>query len=84
MIDNRTLPIETPEPAERVFFDDPAAAVERLIQLYERSSRYLLDHFVATLEGRRPEARFRAYCDEVVREQSRLRRSSGTVAYGGL
>ena len=30
------------------------------------------------------EARFRAYCDEVVREQSRLRRSSGTVAYGGL
>ena len=32
MIDNRTLPVETPEPAERVFFDDPAAAVARLIE----------------------------------------------------
>ena len=55
MIDNRTLPIETPEPAERIFFDDPAAAVQRLIELYERSARYLLDHFVATLGGRPPE-----------------------------
>ena len=55
MIDNRTLPIETPEPAERIFFDDPTAAVQRLIELYERSARYLLDHFVATLGGRPPE-----------------------------
>ncbi len=65
MIDNRTLPVETPEPAERVFFDDPAAAVARLIELYERSAQYLLDHFVATLAGNLPKARYRAFYPEL-------------------
>ena len=65
MIDNRTLPVETPEPAERVFFDDPVAAVARLIELYERAARYLLDRFVATLEGKKPEARYRAFYPEL-------------------
>ena len=65
MIDNRTLPVETPEPAERVFFDDPTAAVARLIELYERAAQYLLDRFVATLEGRQPEARYRAFYPEL-------------------
>lgn len=30
------------------------------------------------------EARFLGYCEEVLREQSKLRRSTGTTAYGGL
>ena len=29
-IANRQLPVETPDPVERMLFDDPAEAVERL------------------------------------------------------
>ena len=61
LTDSRRLPIETPEPAERVYFDDPAAAVARLIELYDRASHFLLDRFLATLQGGRPAARYRAF-----------------------
>ncbi len=89
MIDNRTLPIETPEPAERIFFDDPTAAVQRLIELYERSARYLLDHFVATLGGRPPEARYRAFYPELrinipVHTKTDSRLSFGHVSLPGI
>ena len=54
--------------------------------LWARSRAYLKQDADTFDKGRADdfEARFRTYCDEVVREQSRLRRSSGTVAYGGL
>ncbi len=65
MTENRTLPLETPHSPGREQFDDAAAAVERLIQLYDRATGFLLDHFVATLQGRTPRARYRAYYPEL-------------------
>lgn len=46
-------------------FDDPAAAVARLIDLYQTAARFLCDKFVETLETGRPEGRVRAYYPEI-------------------
>ena len=37
----RLLPVETPEPVERTYFDDPVAAVDRLTELYARATGWL-------------------------------------------
>ncbi|MFT4014323.1 MAG: AMP nucleosidase [Paracoccus sp. (in: a-proteobacteria)] len=65
LIERRQLPVETPEPAERVHFEDPALAVEYLIALYDRATDFLLRRFVETFEGAAPHARFRAFYPEV-------------------
>ena len=57
----RLLPVETPDPVEREYFDDAEAAVDRLIQLYARATGWLRDRFVDSLGGLPPQARFRAY-----------------------
>ncbi|WP_211596165.1 AMP nucleosidase [Paracoccus aestuariivivens] len=65
MTDRRQLPVDTPPPAEMVYFDDPDAAVQHLIALYERASHFLLDRFVLTLQGETPKARYRAFYPEL-------------------
>ena len=88
-IANRQLPVETPDPVERMLFDDPAEAVERLVALYDRASGFLLDRFLKTLEGQPPRARYRAFYPEVrmvvpshTKTDSRL--SFGHVAVPGV
>ena len=49
---SRLLPVETPDPVERAFFDDPKAAVDRLIEVYDGAAQYLLDRFLAALEAK--------------------------------
>ena len=75
-------------PLKSLLDADPEVAEHHHIHLllWARSRAYLKQDAETFDKGRADdfEARFRAYCDEVVREQSRLRRSSGTVAYGGL
>ena len=85
---SRLLPVETPEPVERAFFDDPKAAVARLVELYDRASQFLLDRFLATLGGAPPQARYRAFYPEVrlttsVHSQTDTRLSFGHVAMPG-
>ncbi|SMO39167.1 AMP nucleosidase [Paracoccus laeviglucosivorans] len=82
MTDNRLLPIESPAPAERVYFDDPVAAVERLIELYERASHFLLDRFVETLEGIAPRARYRAFYPEVRMIVSSHSKTDSRLSFG--
>ena len=50
-------------PAEA--FTDAAAAVERLILLYDAAADFLRDRFAATLAGRPPAARIRAFYPEI-------------------
>ncbi|WBU60365.1 AMP nucleosidase [Paracoccus albus] len=64
-MNDKILPLKTPRPVEQEYFTDPAAAVERLCELYDRASGFLTEHFVASLGGRQPEARYRAYYPEV-------------------
>ena len=61
MTRENALPIETQERAALEYFDTAPAAVERLIELYQRASTFLLDRFVATLRGGMPQARYRAF-----------------------
>ncbi|MBV0891150.1 AMP nucleosidase [Paracoccus sp. Z118] len=84
----RLLPVETPPAVERRFFDDPVAAVDRLVELYDRSSAFLLDRFLETLAGGEPAARFRAFYPEVrlttaLHSQTDARVSFGHVALPG-
>lgn len=72
------LPLETPAHTETEYFTDPRAAVDRLKELYDRSSRFLTDHFVHTLGGEQPKARYRAFYPEV-----RLTTTSHTKAIRG-
>lgn len=61
----RFLPVETPDPVEREYFDDPAAAVDRLIALYDAATGWLSERFVASLGGEAPQARYRAFYPEL-------------------
>ncbi|MDO5605397.1 MAG: AMP nucleosidase [Paracoccus sp. (in: a-proteobacteria)] len=64
-MNDQYLPLETPEPVGRAYFTDPDQAVDRLIELYDLSSGFLTERFVACLGGERPAARYRAYYPEV-------------------
>lgn len=80
---SRLLPVETPEPVGREYFDDPHAAVERLIQLYDRATGWLLDRFVGTLRGGPPPAaRFRAFYPEVRLTTSSHQQADSRLAFG--
>lgn len=80
---SRLLPVETPEPVAREYFDDPHAAVERLIQLYDRATGWLLDRFVGTLRGGPPPAaRFRAFYPEVRLTTSSHQQADSRLAFG--
>ncbi|MBK4214382.1 AMP nucleosidase [Paracoccus caeni] len=63
--DSRYLPVETPEPAPREQFTDPEAAVKRLQQLYFEATDFLVTRFTGMLEGKRPDARYRAFYPEL-------------------
>ena len=80
--DNRLLPVKTPEPLDREQFDDPAAAVDRLIQLYDRATEFLLTHFQRTLDGETPTARYRAFYPELRLTTSSHARTDSRLSFG--
>ncbi|MEL6170284.1 MAG: AMP nucleosidase [Pseudomonadota bacterium] len=59
------LPVLSPPIPSPESFSDPAAAVERLIDLYETASRFLTERFSQTLSGGSTGARYRAFYPEV-------------------
>jgi len=80
---SRLLPVETPEPVEREYFDDATAAVERLIELYDRATGWLLDRFLGTLRsGHAPAARFRAFYPEIRLTTSSHEQADSRLAFG--
>ncbi|OWU86235.1 AMP nucleosidase [Oceanicola sp. 22II-s10i] len=58
-------PFSTPPAAEPQAFTDPAAAVERLTELYEAATTFLRDAFHEALRDGPPEGRIRAFYPEV-------------------
>ncbi len=79
---SRLLPVETPEPAEREYFTDPADAVARLEELYTRATGWLLDRFLGTLDGGAPQARFRAFYPELRLTTASHSRGDSRLAFG--
>ncbi|MDJ1015140.1 MAG: AMP nucleosidase [Paracoccaceae bacterium] len=59
------LPIDSPETPDTEAFHDPAAAVERLIEIYFASVRFLCDRFTHVLSNGAPDTRYRAYYPEI-------------------
>jgi AMP nucleosidase len=76
------LPIETPSPAAAQDFMDPAAAVERLIALYEEATGFLRARFEETLADGRPQARFRAYYPEIRVTTTSFAQVDSRLSYG--
>ena len=64
MTDGR-LSIESPEASDHEAFTDPGAAVDRLIELYSASTRFLCDRFAQVIVEGRPDKRFRAFYPEI-------------------
>lgn len=80
---SRLLPVETPDPVEREYFDDPHAAVARLIELYDRATGWLLDRFLGTLRSsHQPTARFRAFYPEIRLTTSSHQQGDSRLAFG--
>ncbi|MGH1413796.1 MAG: AMP nucleosidase [Pelagimonas sp.] len=46
-------------------FEDPSAAVDRLVELYEAASVFLRDHFMSAMAQGHPGVRYRAYYPEI-------------------
>ena len=59
------LRLRTPAPRSPEPFDDPAAAVARLRDLYAEATGHLAEGFAETMAAGRPVARFRAFYPEV-------------------
>ncbi|MGC9369140.1 MAG: AMP nucleosidase [Paracoccaceae bacterium] len=76
------LPIETPPPAPAEDFTDAAAAVDRLIALYDEATGFLRRQFGTTLSGGRPEARFRAYYPEIRVTTTSFAQVDSRLSYG--
>lgn len=76
------LPVLTPSPAKREQFTDPAAAVDRLTELYTQSTDFLLDNFEKTLGGERPTHRFRAFYPELRLTTARHSVTDSRLAFG--
>jgi len=59
------IPIRTPDPRRHEAFTDPAAAVSRLIELYEEATQFLCSKFSEHAGSTQPSARFRAFYPEI-------------------
>ncbi|MEP3345045.1 MAG: AMP nucleosidase [Litoreibacter sp.] len=62
---NANLPIRSPDAPEAELFSNPKAAVQRLCELYEDASMFLINKFRDSLEGNPPAERYRAYYPEI-------------------
>lgn len=59
------LSIETPSLPEDALFDDAAAAVARLCELYDTATVFLRDHFLDAMANGHPGVRYRAFYPEI-------------------
>ena len=62
---NQTAALKSPPSTMPVEFTDPVAAVDRLVELYQQSARFLCREFSAALDSGAPDVRVRAYYPEV-------------------
>jgi AMP nucleosidase len=61
----RVIPIITPEVPQAETFDDAAAAVDRLIALYQSGTRFLTEKFNEVIRTGQPPHRYRAFYPEI-------------------
>ncbi|MCR8724748.1 AMP nucleosidase [Frigidibacter sp. ROC022] len=59
------LPIQTPNPHPPQAFDNAADAVDRLLQLYDEATAFLVEKFRGVLAAEVPASRYRAFYPEI-------------------
>ncbi|RLJ52001.1 AMP nucleosidase [Litoreibacter meonggei] len=59
------LPIRTPDTPAAELFSNPKAAVQRLCEIYEVATSFLIERFRDSLEGNPPAERYRAFYPEI-------------------
>ena len=74
--------ILTPEARPAAPFHDPAAAVDRLAALYAEATEFLSRHFVATVRGRRPPGRVRAFYPEIRLSTTSFAKTDSRLSFG--
>ncbi|MFB2531527.1 AMP nucleosidase [Paracoccus sp. p4-l81] len=82
MTDTQHLPILSPDAPAPQAFTDAAAAVERLTELYDAATGFLLDHFVAVMGGAPAQARYRAFYPEVRITTTSFALTDSRLAFG--
>ncbi|MCL4159743.1 UNVERIFIED_CONTAM: hypothetical protein GTU68_012315, partial [Idotea baltica] len=78
MVDSNT----TPPAFTAKAYTDPTAAVERLIEIYDRNTRFLRTAFDQYLKGTLPFGRHRAYYPEVRFQSDTYARIDSRLSYG--
>lgn len=76
------LPLLVPEVPDRETFTDPARAVDRLEEIYIRSTRFLSGHFSASATGGQPGGRVRAYYPEIRLTTTSFTRADSRLSFG--
>lgn len=72
----------TPDLPPAQEFTDPSAAVDRLQDLYTRSTAFLADHFSATVTKGKPHTRIRAYYPEIRLTVTSHKKADSRLAFG--
>jgi len=80
--EKHNLPIAEPRAYLAEQFTSPEAAVERLQLIYREAIEFLTTEFRATLQGRRPVARYRAYYPEISVTTTSFAHVDSRLAYG--
>ncbi len=76
------LPVLTPPARAAALFDDPAAAVARLEELYAEATAFLTERFREALSGGRPPARFRAFYPEIRVRVTSFAKADSRLSFG--
>jgi AMP nucleosidase len=63
-------------------FMDPEAAVDRLEQIYSAATAFLSQHFIATVTGKRPANRVRAYYPEIRLTTTSFAKTDSRLSFG--
>jgi len=82
MQDETTTPILTPDAPAAQTFTDAALAVARLEEIYEQSTAFLMQHFIASVRGGKPAARVRAYYPEIRLTVSSHAKTDSRLSFG--
>lgn len=72
----------TPPRSEALSFDDPAAAVDRLIEIYDKNTHFLRDAFTEYLKGNFSGPRYRAFYPELRFRNDTYDRVDSRLSYG--
>ncbi|MCF6444519.1 AMP nucleosidase [Nereida sp. MMG025] len=76
------LPVKSPDQANHQSFDDPEAAVTYLCDLFAQAADFLCNAFSDSLNGTRPDCRYRAFYPEIRLRTSSYAQVDSRLAFG--